>query len=74
MGDIIAAARSMKLGGSRRLLGARWLVISERRLRKKLSSVVLLFNGDVPLRKPGVRFLGGLCLVDRYEIDRGRHA
>ena len=46
----------------------------ERRLRKKLSSVVLLFNGDVPLRKPGVRFLGGLCLVDRYEIDRGRHA
>ena len=47
MGNIIAAARSMKFGGSRRLLGARWLVSWERRLRKKVSSVVLFFNGDV---------------------------
>ena len=56
MGDIIAAARSMKLGGSHRLLGARWLVSWEKRLRKKVSSVVLFFSGDVPLRNPGVWF------------------
>ena len=65
------AARSMKLGGSHRLLGARWLVSWERRLRKKVSLVVLFFNGDVPLRKPGVWFAGRLCLVERYEFDRG---
>ena len=37
MGDIIAAARSMKLGGSRRLLGARWLVISREDYGKSLA-------------------------------------
>ena len=71
MGDIIAGARSMKLGGSRRLLGARWLVSWKRRLRKKVSLVVLFFNGNVPLRKPGVWFVGRLCLVERYEFDHG---
>ena len=74
MGDIIAAARSMKLGGSRRLLGARWLVSWERRLRKKVSSVVLFFNGDVPLRRPDIWFSGRLCPVERYEFHRGRHS
>ena len=74
MGDIIAGTRSMKLGGSRRLLGARWLVSWERRLWKKVSSVVLFFNGDVPLRKPGIWFSGRLCPIERYEFDRGRRS
>ena len=74
MVDIIVAARSMKFGGSRRLLGARWLVSWERRLQKKVSSVVLFFNGDVPLRKSGVWFSGRLCPVERYEFDRSRRS
>ena len=74
MGDIIAAARSMRFGGSRRLLGARWLVGWERRLRKKVSSVVLFFDGMVPLRRPGVWFSGRLCPVETYEFDRGRRS
>ena len=74
MGDIVATARSMRFGGSRRVLGARWLVSWERRLRKKVSSVVLFFDGLVPLRKPGIWFSGRLCPVERYEFDRGRRS
>ena len=74
MGDIIATARSMRFDGSRRVLGARWLVSWERRLRKKVSSVVLFFDGMVPLKKPGVWFSGRLCPVERYEFDRGRRS
>ena len=74
MGDIIEAARSMKLGGSGRLLGAKWLVNWERRLRKKVSSVVLFFNSDMALRKPGVWFSGRLCPGERYEFDRRRRS
>ena len=74
MRDIIATARSMRFGGSRRLLGARWLVGWERRLRKKVSSVVLFFDGMVPLRRPGVWFSGRLCPVETYEFDRGRRS
>ena len=74
MGDIIATARSMRFDGSRRVLGARWLVSWERRLQKKVSSVVLFFDGMVPLKKPGVWFSGRLCPVERYEFDRGRRS
>ena len=46
----------------------------ERRLRKKVSSVVLFFDGMVPLRRPGVWFSGRLCPVERYEFDCGRRS
>ena len=36
------------------------MVSWERRLRKKVSSVVLFFNSDVPLGKPGVWLSGRL--------------
>ena len=57
---------------SRRLVGARWLLGWERRLRERVSSVVFFFDGVLPLKKPGVWFGGRLCPVERYEFNRGR--
>ena len=72
LGNIMSAAWRLKLGGGRRVLGVRWLLGCHRRLFKRVSSVVLFFDGELPLEKAGLWFEGQLCPVEVYDFDRGR--
>ena len=53
-----------------RVVRARWLVGLDSRRGKRASSLVLYFNGVVPVRGRVVRFGGRWCPVDRHELAR----
>src|SRR4029077_7604727 len=72
LGSMMVAAGRLRLGGNRRVMGVRWLLGWHRRLYKRVSSVVLFFDGELPLEKAGVWFGGRLFPVEAYDFDRGR--
>ena len=51
--------------------GARWPLGWHRRLGKRVSSVVLCFDGTLPVKGSAIWFLGWLCPVEGYEFGRG---
>ena len=68
--EIFWHADRLRIGVGVRVVRARWLVGLDRRRGNKASSLVLYFNGVVPVRGRVVRFGGRWCPVDRYEFAR----
>ena len=63
-------AGRLRIGVYERVVRARWLVALDRRRGKTASSLVLYFNGVVPVFGRVLRFGGRWCPVDRYEFAR----
>ena len=72
MADIIFNAQRLRLGSGRQVVGARWLLGRQQRLTKQLSSVVIFFDGALPLRGGSICFGGRICPVEKYDFDRGK--
>ena len=68
--EIFRHVDKLRLGVGERVVRARWLVELDMRRGKTAVSLLLYFNGVVPIYGKVLRFGGRWCPVDRYDFTR----